>query len=609
MSKIEENKNDKCPDKKIVFLLVILTITFVCFSPTLNNKLLNWDDGVHLTENPSVRFFDIKNIFTSDINSTYIPLTILSFAIEHCFFGYNPFVYHLNNLFLHLAVTGLVFLFALRLGVKIWAATFTALLFGIHPMHVESVAWVTERKDVLYAFFYMMALCGYLRYLEKKKVGSYVLTIVFGVLSVLAKPMALSLPLIMFVCDWVKGRKFERAVLLEKIPHFLYVIPIAWLTYRLHARIPGDSFVEGSLIWIWTLTFYIWKFLFPVILIPLYSLPKPVSIFNFHYVFAISILFLVLICFVRYRRNRWLIFAGLFYFLSIFFLLQYDTFGTQIVADRFMYLPSVGVCILLGVLWERILGNLNKRGIIFRNAGYSCLIVLFLALCIKTYFQNKVWKDDVVLWAFVIQHSDGEALAYVNRGVAYRKDHAKYDLAKADFNKAIAIDPNYALAYINRGAVHTKEGEYGLALGDYKEALELLTDDDSSKVKVYRNRALIYLKQKKYNLAMDDYNSALNINPNFAEAYNARGMLYAIRGDNNLALADFDKAIVINPKFFEAYNNRGSICRKLGFYDLALANFNKALGINPHCMTANNNRTRVYAILSTHEKDKRIQKK
>ena len=598
-------KSNRWFNKKIISLLVILTITFVCFLPTLNNKFLNWDDDIHLTENPSVRSFDIKNIFTSDINGTYIPLTVLSFAIEHYFFGYNPFVYHLNNLLLHLAVTGLVFLFALRLGVKIWTATFTALLFGIHPMHVESVAWVTERKDVLYAFFYMMALCGYLRYLEEKKVGSYVLTIVFGVLSILAKPMALSLPLIMFVCDWVKGRKFERAVLLEKIPHFLYVIPIAWITYSLNARMPGENFLRGTLIWMWSLTFYIWKFLLPVILIPLYSLPKPISIFNPHYVFAISILFLLLICFVRYRRDRWMIFAGFFYLFSIFFLLQYDTFERQIVADRFMYLASIGICMLLGVLWEKIWGTLNKRGIIFRNAGYFCLIILFSALCIKTYSQNKVWKDDVVLWSYVIQHSDREALAYVNRGVAYYKDQAKYNLAKADFNKAIDIDPDFTRAYINRGAVHSKQKEYRLALGDYNKALQLLSDDDSSKAKVYRNRGLTYSKQKKYNLAMYDYNKALSINPSFAEAYNARGMLFGMRGDNNLALADLNKAIVINSEFLEAYNNRGIVYMQMGSYDLAISDFDKALRVDPNCVAAHDNKNHVSEILSAYEQNRR----
>ena len=649
MSKEKEYKSDKWFGKKVVFILVILTITFVCFLPTLNNKFLNWDDDIHLTANLSVHSFDIKHIFTSAINNTYIPLTILSFAIEHYFFGYNPFVYHLNNLLLHLAVTGLVFLFTLRLGVKIWTATFAALLFGIHPMHVESVAWVTERKDVLYAFFYMMALCSYLHYLEEKKVGSYVLTIVLGVLSVLAKPMALSLPLIMFLCDWVKGRKFERKVFLEKILHFLCIIPIVWLTYRLHARIPGDSLVEGSLIWIWSLTFYIWKFLFPIILIPFYSLPKPISLFNPYYVLAISVLFMLLIYFVRYRRNRWLIFAGLFYFLSIFFLLQYDTFDSQIVADRFMYLPSVGICILLGVLWERILGNLNKRGVTFRNAGYLCLIILFSALCVKTYFQNKVWKNSISLWTYVLCHSHDRSdkamgIAYVKRGIAYINEgeydlalsdlnealkdicdydfdkskvyqsrglaylgQRRYDSALTDFNEALEVDSDYADAYNSRGMMHGMKGEYELAADDFTKALEKVVNYDVDTVKIYRNRGLAYLRQKKYNFALIDYNKALSINFDFPEAYNERGMLYGMMGDHNLALCDLNKAIVINPEFLEAYNNRGIVYMQMGSYDLAIADFDKALRLDPYFIAARNNRNHIREILSAYGNGKSIQ--
>ena len=636
-----EVQADKQPDRKFFILLAILAITFVSFSPVLNNNTFNWDDDHFLLENISVRSFNIKNMFTSTVLTEYIPLTVLSFALEYHSFGYNPFIYYLDNLLFHLAVTGLVFLFAQRLGLSVYVATFAALLFGIHPMHVESVAWVTQRKDVLYAVFYMGALCCYLQYLEDKRIKSYLLTIVLGILSVLAKPMALSLPLIMFVCDWLKERKFGFKVFLEKIPHFLYIIPIVYLTYRLHARIPGENFVEGSLIWMWSLTFYIQKFFSPAILIPLYSLPKPASFLNPHYVWALCILFMILICFVRYRRNRWLIFAGLFYFASIFFLLRYDDFERVIVADRYMYLPSVGVCIFLGILWNKILESTNKRRVIFKTFAHFCLIVLFSILGLKTYFQSKVWQDNVTLWTYVIQHSRKDAkvdgVAYENRGIAYN-EQGKYDLAIADLNNALSLNSDYALVYNGRGSAYYNQGKYDLAMADYNKALEIFSEDNINKAHIYCNRGLIYFNERQYDLALSDYKRALFINPNFAkgyndrsmiykrqgdydlalvdlnkaleidsylaEAYNRRGIVYGIKGEYDLAFDDFNKALAVKSNYLEAYNNRGLLYRKMGSYDLALADFNRVLEIDPNCVQAKNNREHIYEILGKGRKDK-----
>ena len=625
---------DKQPDKKLFILLAILAITFVSFSPTLNNDFINFDDNSHLTENPSIRSLNIKHIFTSTVSKIYIPLTILSFSLEYHFFGLNPFIYHLDNLLLHLIVTGLVFLFTLQVGLTVRGATFAALLFGIHPMHVESVAWVTERKDVLYAAFYMGALCSYWRYLEDKRIKSYLLTIVLGMLSILAKPMALSLPLILFVCDWLKGRKFNLKVFYEKVPYFLYIIPIAWITFSLNKRIPGDNLIEGALIWVWTATFYIKKFFSLFIFIPWYSLPKPVSISNFHYASSLIILFFLLICLARYRKNRWLIFASLFYFVSIFLLLRCDISDPQIVADRFMYLPSLGICIFLGMSWNRIFEIANKRSVASKRLVHFCIIVLFLGMASKTYYQTKIWGKDSNFWGYITKYSF-ESMVFLRGGAYYKQD--KYDLAMADYNKSLAIDPNYALAYNARGSIYYKRGKYDLAMADYNKALEIHPRQYIDEADIYRNRGLIYLDQGRYDLALSDYNRALFINPNFAkgyndrsmiykrqgdydlalvdlnkaieidsdlaEAYNGRGLVYVMKGEYNLAFADFNKAIAINPKYLEAYNNRGLIYRKIGSYDLALADFNKALEIDPNCVQAENNRRHVYKILSQKGKD------
>ncbi|MCX5680983.1 MAG: hypothetical protein NT079_01660, partial [Candidatus Omnitrophica bacterium] len=242
-----------------------------------------------------------------------------------------------------------VFLFMRQLGISVWAAGFATLLFAIHPTRAESVAWVTERKDVLYGIFYMAGLNAYLRYIKDNNRNFYFLTIALALLSILSKPMALSFPLILLLCDWYGKRKIDKKIILEKIPIFFIIFIVAGMTYLRHVRVPVNSYSEALLIWPWTLTFYIKKFFYPVTLLPVYNIPKPVSIINPTYLSALLAAIAIPFILVRFRRFRWLLFSFGFYFLSIFFLLRFD-YGhdAQSVADRFMYLASLGFCFFAG---------------------------------------------------------------------------------------------------------------------------------------------------------------------------------------------------------------------------------------------------------------------
>ena len=195
-------------------LPVVLLLVILAFSPSLFNGFIKNDDPTHLLENVTLRALTFENfraMFQSIVNVTYIPLTTASFAMEYHFFGYNPFIYHLDNLLLHLGVIVCVFIFLQRLSLSVVAAGIGALFFGIHPLRVESVAWITERKDVLYGFFYMLAILQYWDYAKSGKKQFYFLSLLWGFLSILAKPMALSLPLILLLCDWWMRRGWRRA--------------------------------------------------------------------------------------------------------------------------------------------------------------------------------------------------------------------------------------------------------------------------------------------------------------------------------------------------------------------------------------------------------------
>ena len=229
---------------RFILFLVLALLTVLSFSPVLRSEFTNWDDPLHTTENPFVQnlsWNDFKGIFTSTVVKAYIPLTILSFAFEYHFVRDHPLVYHLDNLILHIGNVFLIFVLAQRLGLSLRACFLASLLFAIHPMRAESVAWITERKDVLYGFFFLLAILSYLTYLDKKTFISYCLSIVLGLLSMLAKPMALSLPLVLLSLDWFTNRELKRKVFFEKIPFLIYILPILWITYSLNARIPGHS--------------------------------------------------------------------------------------------------------------------------------------------------------------------------------------------------------------------------------------------------------------------------------------------------------------------------------------------------------------------------------
>lgn len=518
--------------KKTVFLLFILTAVFLAFSSSLNNDFTNWDDNIIVINNPLIRSLSLENIhaiFTGTDRKGYIPLTILSFAVEYHFFQLNPFVYHLTNLLLHLVVTGLVFWFALQTGLTLRAAGFAALLFGIHPIHVESVAWITERKDVLYAVFYMLSLCFYWRYTNTKRSTDFLISFFCGILSMLAKPMALSLPLILVLCDWFRGRRFDAKCILEKVTHLLYIIPLIWIALRLDPRPPVQNTADGILIWIWTLTFYIKKFFLPLQLSPLYPLPEPVTLLNLSYATALIVLAVWIGSTLLFRRERRLIFAGAFYFFSIFFLLRYNNLEASLVGDRYMYLPSVGFCFFVGYIFDRI-GNVTVKKF---SPAIAVFILVTIFLGVRTFQQANIWQDSVSLWKSVIEHNPtnnsrmavlrnnryqqqlvyAHLIHHVNSANAFAQE-GKHQQALGEYDKALEFDPNNALVFYNRGNLYLSRGEFDRAVADYTKSIAR----DPENILAYNNRGGIYFYQQRYKEALADFNKILSIDPNFQPA-------------------------------------------------------------------------------------------
>ena len=523
------------------------------YLPCLKSDFLNWDDDVHLLENVSVRSLDaehIQKIFRSRVNNIYIPLTVLSFAVEHHFFGYDPFFYHLDNLLLHLLNTFLLFMFAMCCGLSIVGATMAALLFGLHPIHVESVAWVTERKDVLYAFFYLAALLTYWRYLESERKWFYILTIVLGILSVLAKPMAISLPFILLLCDWFHGRKWTRFVFIEKIPYLLFSALIGWVTYSAHARLPGENLFAGALIWIWSFMFYLRQFLWPAFLVPIYKLPLPIEIINGEYLLSLVALFLFVFLVTRFKKYKWVVFAFAFYVLSIFFLLRYDdAVDLNIVADRFMYLPILGFCLLFGRGCQHLWGKVANKSRLYKRLVLGGGLFLAIFLSVQTFKQCQIWQNSITLWRHQLHFYPEEPVALNNLATALR-DAESYQEAERQYKMILKMQTegiDIKMMSNASGVINQIKGIINL----YKKAINI----NSIYVDAHYNLGHLYEDIGRQQDALEAYEKALSINPAHKDSYYKLGHLYQELGQAQKAVMAYSQIIRSNPSDEDGYLN------------------------------------------------------
>lgn len=574
----------------ILHIGLISVFVALVFLPGLGGEFVNWDDATHVAENVAVQTFDIPQMFHQTVQKIYIPLTTLSFAVERKLFGVDPFIYHLDNLLLHILNSILVYVIARRLGLNARSAFAGALIFGIHPMRVESVAWVTERKDLLYAFFYLLSIRQYLSFIKQRNWRTFLGVFVLGILSLLAKPMALSLPLIFFLLDWFHRRNFSLKLVLEKIPFIILFIPITWMTYMLHARNPVKDGMDALLTWIWTFNFYIWKFIWPAVLVPVYHIPDPVSLSNPLYICSIIFFLLLLFGIFRFRNNRWWIFSMAFYVLSIFFLLRFDhAKDINIVADRFMYLPSFGFCLLIGLWVDSILRLTQTHKFLLKVLVQVALWSIAFLLGLKSIEQSKIWNNTVSLWTHVIRYNPTEFIAFNDRAVGYIH-REMYDLALSDYGAILKFDPGNADAHFNRGMLFHKLGRYSSAIDDFDKVIAKYPYYE----KAYNNRGKAYEAAGNDEMALADYTKTIKVNPAFPDGYMNRGNSFNHRGSLDQAIKDYQSVIELDSGNAKAVNNRGTVYAKLLQDDKALDDFNRAINLDPNYAEAYYNRSVIY---------------
>ena len=441
-----KNKNTSIPPWIVPFILIA---TFLAFIPALKAGFVNWDDGEYVLDNLLIRDFSkINLILTTPVQGNYHPLTMISLALNYSISGTEAWSYHLLNLLLHLVNCFLVFRLVLMLSKKnIVIAFTTAILFGIHPMHVESVAWVAERKDVLYGLFFLAGLIFYTKYADTGSKKQYGFALFFFMLSLLSKPAAVIFPFVLFCVDLLRNRKLSFRTIAEKIPYFIFslIIGVITISAQKDAEATGlEVFSLGTkfLFGFYGILMYFVKMILPVNLSPFYPLPTMNESLNFAYYLA-PLFFAALIVLFIYslQKIRPLAFGILFYLVNLLLVLQVFSVGSAIMADRYTYIPYFGLFYCIGWLIDRYTkSKLSKANFI--------LIPLTFLLGILTYRQASVWKDGASLWDHAIK-TNPSSKAYTNRAALLKKEK-NISLALDYYNKAIRLNTADNEAFTNR---------------------------------------------------------------------------------------------------------------------------------------------------------------
>jgi protein O-mannosyl-transferase len=570
-------------------IAIITIVTYFVFSPSLDDGFTNWDDQVYVQQNPLVvnNSVPLVKIFETPVLLNYHPITILTLALNYQTGKLNPSGYHFENVIFHLLNTILVFLFIFLLTRRnLLMAAIVSLFFGIHPMHVESVAWISERKDVLYVFFLLAALISYLRYSETKKKGWYIFTFLLFMLSCLSKGMAVVFPIILLLIDYLRGVKWERRLLFEKIPFFLLslvfgIVAVMAQAGKSIASMQVFTLFQRLMFVSYGAVMYIVKLFLPIKLSSFYPYPDTTAGNGIPLIFYLSPFILLaiigaLVYFFR-KKQKEMVFGLLFYFVSVVLVLQLVSVGLTIMADRYSYLAYIGLLFIVAYIinkaWQ------SKSGV-WAALKYPFILIAIIGaslFSVQTYSRTQVWKNSETLWTDVIDNYPTASMAYYNRG-HYYYDAGEMEKAMPDFIKSIKLDSTYADVYVDRGNIYNDYGKINSALNDFNRAIAL----NPTGAQAYNNRGLLYLNNGKAGLSIADFNKAIALSPDSALYYYNRGLYYKNVNQYEKAVDDLTTGIQLNPQNVELYYNMRGICNiYLQNYKEAAADFSNAIELNP----------------------------
>lgn len=486
---------------KLHLSIAIALISIIVFIPTITFQFTNWDDDKFIIFNPDVKSLTIKSvtkIFTSFYEGGYQPLTQLSFAVDYAIGKLNPAIYHAVNVMWHTFNAVMLWHILLALRISTTIALITTIIWSIHPLRVESVVWISERKDVLFGFFYLAALLCYVKgYIRR----SWLLF----VLACLAKHQAATLCLVLPLVDWYQYR--HRDILIKR----LYVYVFFALTGAVFLLItifkakgywtnlgmynPLDKMILAS----FASVIYATKTIIPYQLSALYPYPAKVNGWFPWYVYVMPLIPVGVFAVAWVKRSQWpIVLLGIgFFAFNLLLPLATIVSGGYFVFDRYTYLPSIG---LLLIMAHFIVDGLSHR---FKIIYYIIVLLAAGTYAMITVHYSRVWKDGISLWTEVIRQYPLFPIIYDNRGTALYLAHRDEE-ALADFSKAIMLNPNYPGAYNNRASIYLKQQHYAKAIDDLNQAIL----HDPQYAIAYFNRGLAHFHQNSFKAAYADLSYA-----------------------------------------------------------------------------------------------------
>lgn len=600
-------------------------------------ELVNWDDSTYITENPTVlgglSWSSVWWALTTGHSPYWHPMTWLSHLLDVTLFGSDAGAYHVTNLVLHTASTVLLFEIFRRMTAALWPSAFVAAMFAVHPLHVESVAWIAERKDVLSTLFWMLTVAAYVGYVRRPAWHRYVLMLIAYALALMAKPMVVTLPAVLLLLDVWPLRRLALAwptpggegtppgrILLEKVPLLALALTTSVATVIVQHRVGA---MAGLTALPWTTRVanatigyvaYLWKTIWPTHLAafyPLFEITAPRVVGAAVTIAAISVAAILL-----RRRYPWFFVGWFWYVVTIAPVIGLLQAGEQGMADRFMYVPMIGLSI--AAAWTFATPAVQRR---LHPGGVALVGAMVVIVCaVAARAQAAHWENSVELWSHATRVTPESYIAHENLGQALRErgqleeSRVSYEralrlapahspfyvaviqnslgmvlmrqgkIAEAGdrFAAAVRINPAFAEAQTNLGNTLAAQGKPAEALDHYREAIRLKPDYTEPLVGI--GGALLRLGRAAE--AVPHYREALKLDPNLAEAHNGLGGALATEGHDEDAMAEYREAVRLKPDLPTAHLNIALLLIKKGDVADARRHLERALAIDPEYLPA-----------------------
>jgi Flp pilus assembly protein TadD len=570
--------------------MVLFLAVLAVFGQTAGFGFVNYDDDIYVYENAKVAGgLSLKGlawIFTHADCFLYHPLTMLSLMADYQLHGLHAGGYHLTNVLLHAASAILLVLVLLQMTGALWRSAFVAAVFAIHPLRVESVAWVAERKDVLAGFFFMLTLGAYVRYVgNPKSPARYWMVAAAFVLALLSKPTVVTLPFVLLLLDYWPLNRFDQprklsGLILEKIPLLALAAGACAVTVLAEAKaiaannnisMPlrlGNALVSCAV--------YLRQMVWPEGLAVPYPYPQH-GLPPWEVALAgVLLAGLAAVAWAERRRRPWLLMGWLWYLGMLMPMIGIVQAGTFAHADRCTYLSQIGIC--MAVTWLAAEWQLS-RGLF---GGLMGGVLAVLMVC--AWIQTGYWKSNEILWPHTLDCTTDNYAAHNNLGEAFDQ-RGRYNEAISQFQQALQIKPGYAEAYNNLGIALSQKGRVDEAITRFQKALQIKPDY----AEAHNNLGNALRQKGKVDEAITQFQKALQIKPDYAEAHNNLGVVFFGQGRMDEAISQYQKALQINPAFAEVHNNLGIALGRNARVEEAIACYQKALEIKPDYAEARNN--------------------